>query len=307
MLEEKETLTLRQRCASGTGISMQNFESDSAGETSLVKISSSSELVDILNARIERKDKELENLRKFLKKSEDKVYKLEKATKKTSSGSDDAKMGTRVKLYEKHLQTVRKALQQTSKELLEIKYGKDPIRAQVTIQFPESMGAPSLSSFTLQLAPPDVMPYSVYYWLTQVDNKLWDGCAFIRNADHVLQASAQDMNGKSLHRRFKHLPYLTESLAFQEYSANYPHEKYTLGIAGRPGGPDFYVSLVNNTRAHGPGGQSSYDLREEADSCFAKIVSGIDVIKRMHTAPRKKDSFQGLVENIGIENIKILR
>jgi len=73
----------------------------------------------------------------------------------------------------------------------------------------------------------------------------------------------------------------------------------------RPGGPDFYISLVDNTRNHGPGGQGAYDLAEEADSCFAKVVKGIDVVKRMHTAKSKKDSFQGLVENIEIVSIKI--
>ena len=33
-----------------------------------------------------------------------------------------------------------------------------------------------------------------------------------------------------------------EHLGFQEYHASYPHVKYTLGFAGRPGGPAWYIS-----------------------------------------------------------------
>lgn len=29
------------------------------------------------------------------------------------------------------------------------------------------------------------------------------------------------------------------SVSFQEYSPNFPHRQYTLGYAGRPGGPNF--------------------------------------------------------------------
>lgn len=41
-------------------------------------------------------------------------------------------------------------------------------------------------------------------------------------------------------------------LSAQEYSPEFTHLENTLGIAGRPGGPDFYFSLVENVRNHGP-------------------------------------------------------
>lgn len=43
-------------------------------------------------------------------------------------------------------------------------------------------------------------------------------------------------------------------LTFQEYSEDYVHSKHRLGYAGRPGGTDFYVNMVENIRNHGPGG-----------------------------------------------------
>ena len=38
--------------------------------------------------------------------------------------------------------------------------------------------------------------------------------------------------------------------------------------AGRPGGPAFYISTVDNVQNHGPASQGS---GTEADSCFGKI------------------------------------
>ena len=41
-----------------------------------------------------------------------------------------------------------------------------------------------------------------------------------------------------------------------------------MGFAGRPGGPAFYISTVDNTRNHGPGSQGS---KTEADACFGRV------------------------------------
>ena len=51
-----------------------------------------------------------------------------------------------------------------------------------------------------------------------------------------------------------------------------------MGFAGRPGGPSFYISTIDNTENHGPGSQGS-DM--EADSCFGLVVQGRGVVERM--------------------------
>lgn len=52
---------------------------------------------------------------------------------------------------------------------------------------------------------------------------------------------------------------------------------------GRPGGPAFYISTVNNVQNHGPGSQGS---ATEADGCFGRVqAQSIDVIKRMQQQP----------------------
>mmetsp|Transcript_9604 Transcript_9604/g.12546 ORF Transcript_9604/g.12546 Transcript_9604/m.12546 type:complete len:349 (-) Transcript_9604:228-1274(-) len=258
---------------------------------------------EILEARIERKDAEIVTLRKLLHKAEKAKSVPEDENTNGKQDSIDS-LKKRLGIFEKNKQRVETALQYASKEILLQKYGNGPVKAEITVRFPESMGEPALGAIEIELAPFEVMPYVVYHWLTQVEHGAWDGCAFIRNAGHVLQASSQDMNGKSLRSRFLKLP-LTKNIGFQEYTDDFPHAKYTLGIAGRPGGPDFYINLVDNKRNHGPGGQKSYDIVEEADSCFAKVIDGFDVIKRMKTAPTKKNAFRGLVDNIGIESIRI--
>jgi hypothetical protein len=68
--------------------------------------------------------------------------------------------------------------------------------------------------------------------------------------------------------------------------------RYTVGFAGRPGGPDFYINKVDNSINHGPGGQSHHDLHEEADPCFGKVVGGIELMDEINRIPvdREKGS-----------------
>mmetsp|Transcript_4227 Transcript_4227/g.6188 ORF Transcript_4227/g.6188 Transcript_4227/m.6188 type:complete len:160 (-) Transcript_4227:406-885(-) len=153
------------------------------------------------------------------------------------------------------------------------------------------------------------MPHTVYMFLQQVHHKLWDGCSFHRNAGHVLQAGPT-RNFKTppqgAHLLDKFRSSRLESVKFQEYSTRYPHEKYTLGFAGRPGGADFYVSTQNNTKLHGPGGQRSYDDPTEADPCFAKVVSGKEVIDRMTKLEVADRNYRRLKHNVAIRYMKIL-
>jgi hypothetical protein len=172
------------------------------------------------------------------------------------------------KVLETDQEAVRlsRRLQRVCQLLLE-----DAPHKQVTmsLQFPDTMiseGEPKFQQLILSLAPLDLMPYAVYKFLQIV--KHWQGGAFHRNAGHVLQAQVTDSR---------------ESMAFQEYHAQFPHVKYTLGFAGRPGGPAFYISTIDNTQNHGPASQGS---SSEADSCFGEILaSSRTIVDRMQTQP----------------------
>jgi cyclophilin family peptidyl-prolyl cis-trans isomerase len=134
------------------------------------------------------------------------------------------------------------------------------------------------------------MPVTINMFLKQVHHKLWNGCAFVINAMHIFQAGPHKYeneryvpNHPDLLGNFKEAK--LDKIPFQEYSEQYPHEQYTLGLAGRPGGPDFYINKVNNTKNHGPGGQRIHDLHEEADPCFGKVVKGIDLLDEINKIP----------------------
>ena len=62
-----------------------------------------------------------------------------------------------------------------------------------------------------------------------------------------------------------------------------------LNTKGRPGGPDFYINKVDNTHAHGPGGQVQHALHEEGDACFGRIVKGQMGLGRVFSSPTYSD------------------
>lgn len=173
-------------------------------------------------------------------------------------------------------------LQDATRELIALRYGdfgnsdkkfriKFDLEFQSTIPDFEQKG--SEGSLLIELAPISLIPCSVYNFLEIA--KSWKKGAFHRNAGHVLQAMSRSD--------------ITKSMPFQEYSKEYPHKKGTLGYAGRPSGPEFYVSIQNNTHAHGPGSQQKHNPHE-ADCIIGTVIQGMEdgTVSRIHTMPGKE-------------------
>jgi hypothetical protein len=167
-----------------------------------------------------------------------------------------AKELKRAHLMESKSRRLEEALQLSARETLSLKYGPDPHYVDLDIQLPPEVSDGEKRTIRLEMAPAALMPVAVLHFLNQVAAGAWNGCSFHRNAGHVLQAT-------SMGKQCKHSRFLDPSrgvfpsVPFQEYSPQFPHDKYTVGLAGRPGGPDLYINLQNNTLDHGPGGQSS--------------------------------------------------
>ena len=144
-----------------------------------------------------------------------------------------------------------------------------------------------VATIIIETAPIDIMPHSVHLFLEQVSNGLYDGTAFHINAAHIVQAGPSSLGGAA-NSKFRHHPSLN-SVVFQEYAPEMKHRKGTLGYHGRPGGPDFYVNMKDNSVTHGPGGQAHHfsDVVSDADPCFAKIVRGYEVMERVHLSKVK--------------------
>ena len=151
-----------------------------------------------------------------------------------------------------------------------IRYGKGPYFVEFEV---EIEGARMY--FTVETAPNELMPHSVFIFMQMVKDRIWDETVFIHNWKHIVQAAPISPDGHSK----KDIS--TYELSFPEYSEEYNHEKYTLGFAGRPGGPEFYINLLDNDDSHGPGKQGHSSVLNDADPCFAKIIMGTDTFVRL--------------------------
>jgi len=172
------------------------------------------------------------------------------------------------------------ALQAATRDLLKVRYGdygtknyriKFDLEFQSTIPDFETKGKDG--SLLIELAPISLIPCSVYNFLEIA--RTWKKGAFHRNAGHVLQAIARSD--------------ITQSMPFQEYNKEYPHKKGTIGYAGRPSGPEFYVSTQDNSRNHGPGSQQKHNPYE-ADCIIGTVIQGMEdgTVDRIHTMPGKE-------------------
>jgi mRNA-degrading endonuclease RelE of RelBE toxin-antitoxin system len=173
-------------------------------------------------------------------------------------------------------QRVTKKLQEAAKKLLKARYGDYPTyRVKMELEFQPSIPDYATNgkdgTLVIEMAPVDLIPVSVFTFLEVA--RTWKRGSFHRNAGHVLQAQVNC----GVH----------DSLPFQEYSPQYPHKKGTTGYCGRPSGPCFYISIMDNTENHGPGSQQDHNPYE-ADANFGRVVEGFDtVVPRIHSTPQK--------------------
>jgi len=202
-------------------------------------------------------------------------------------GEDQLK--ARFQKQKQNVDLLRNRLRDMSRREVLERFGPGPHRVKFDVFLPPLPGSTEKqhASFVVETAPLDTMPHAVHLFLEQVYHHLWDGCSFLLCDKHRLQASPfRDMQlmDNSLEKKFKQLD--LDTVAFQEYNVTYPHDKWTLGYSGRPGGPDFYINIDDNVARFGPAGKESKVLEEEADPAFARVVVGIDVIEKMMSLPK---------------------
>lgn len=215
---------------------------------------------------------------------------------------EDVKIKKRDLAIRNQLNYLKKQVQEVShREALE-RFGPGPHFVEFAVIFAGMKEGDKPSLFTVETAPLDLMPHSVLLFLEAVEKGLWDETAFVHHANHIISATPTIYySGESKRSEFDKAG--LSQVAFQEYSDDYPHKPYTLGFSGRPGGPDFYISTFDNTEMHGPGGQVDAELIEEADPCFAKVVSGFDIVDKIY----QKDSEAPTdVHVVGILSVRIV-
>ena len=136
--------------------------------------------------------------------------------------------------------------------------------------------------------------------MEMVHSKVWDQTILYHQADHVVVGVPVNLNGDRKEGEF------LKPLMFPEYSEEFPHSENTIGFQGNPGGPEFYINTDDNSHYHVPGKQK-HDRMDEGESCFGKIVHGMDVVRKFREISRKALKSESGVLYTVIESMRIVR
>ena len=201
-------------------------------------------------------------------------------------------MQDRLRLSAQKAETLKERVQSTSKHDIISKWGLGPHHVEIELVFPSNLDGHK--KFVLEMAPIDLMPHSVHTFMEMAAGGLLDGCSFILNALHVLKAAPLPYDTATITASEKARAFTKsglESVAFREYSHDYPHYQYTVGFAA-DGSPSFYINTEDNSEIHA------------GDPCFAKVVSGIEAVKRLEASPTRNGIW--FEKRIGIKKATIL-
>ena len=247
------------------------------GEESLRTLNNAKESMSMLERSMEKLKDTQKVMKHEVRKSEEMVdLHPSQLVRETLEGKDTGVVVNRIQ--QRHEEGLRRKMidlqsfiQDDSRRQVIEKYGEGPYRVRFLVQNHEA----KVDEFVLEMADLQLMPHSVLTFLDMVDSRLWDNALFYHLAlkNHVLTAAPVDFG--TFERKHHHFA----GASFAEYSAAFPHEEFTVGFSAR--GPNFYINTLDNSEHHGPGGQGHYDLPEDADPCFAKVVSGHGVVKGM--------------------------
>lgn len=207
----------------------------------------------------------------------------------------------REEAYYDQIMLLESRVRKDSKRIILERFGPGPHKVAMYFRIPDGMGnlGPE-QRLVIQMAPLDLVPHAVHFFMEQVEHGLWNSENYVYlNGPHVLQIGPQVWeedygdqwtDEEYEEKRVGHFYDLgLEELIFPDYSEDYPHVQYTLGLTGRPGGPDFYINKVDNEDTHGPGGQDQHALDHQADSCFGTIVEGTEVLQQIFNAKTYAD------------------
>ena len=155
------------------------------------------------------------------------------------------------------------------------------------------------------------MPHAVHHFLRMVDLQLWNNLSLIHGQDSdVIMATPMSMDSH-LWAGQRFVDSNVTHMAFTEHSASYPppHElKYTVAFSGRPGGPDFYISLEDELQFHQH--ESTFgiieDGREVLDRFFMKRDEGEAVSSSKTGKSNKAKKKKNRVEMLRIMDMSVV-
>jgi hypothetical protein len=183
---------------------------------------------------------------------------------------DYLRLETIEEAYVERLDLLQKHIQESSQKRVVERWGSGPHRVEATLKGEDG----TRSKLVIELALLLEMPHAVLHFLKMVDLKLWDGLALIHGLPDSNQIVTSLMAVDTHHwagQRF--IDANLTRLAFPEFSSTYPppsHHKYSISFVGRPGGPDFLISLEDEMPHH------------EHESTFGLVVEGREALDRFY-------------------------
>jgi hypothetical protein len=136
-----------------------------------------------------------------------------------------------------------------------------------------------LRAFVIEFASLNQMPITVNWFLQQIKRGLWDDSSFMIKASHVLLA--RPISHNQLVDKTNDFGDLRK-VPLAEYSEEYPHRQYTIGVNHLSTVPSFYINSIDNTLLHGPKGES---VDGNTEPCFGTVILGSDTIDLLDRLP----------------------
>lgn len=146
-------------------------------------------------------------------------------------------------------QRLQAQVQSFAKILLDVKFGKPPYFVEFAVNVDTEEGVKMNGEIMVELNNAEYLPYSTYYFLSQVSAGVWNNCGFFISLGVVYLDEARgpeyggscDRTAFATSSALKELG-VPEFLAMQEYHPSVFHDVHTLGMSGRPGGLGLYFN-----------------------------------------------------------------
>jgi cyclophilin family peptidyl-prolyl cis-trans isomerase len=187
---------------------------------------------------------------------------------------------------QKAAESLRRHVQRISRNRIIEKYGAGPHRVEFTIDF----GDDDTSTFIAEMAPIDSRPHSVQVFLDMVQAKLWDSTWLFARENAMIKASYGPTEAGAIRKNAFQDAGL-DSLALEETDNTYNHNEYTLGFLSSEK-PVWFINTVDDSEPN------------HASPCFAKVVEGIETIRRIESVPIYNGSH--LETMIEVKKVRIL-
>jgi hypothetical protein len=157
--------------------------------THQIQLATERSLAGDLKSRLAAAESESAQLRSQLAAAKSEA--AESAASVAAQASETEKKEAKIKQLIAYKKKIHSGIQQYAKQRLLEQFGPDPHRVEIQLAYDPSSNiyqAEGGDRIVIEMAPSDEMPFTVYWFLSQVDRGLYNLTSFHRNAHHGTSA-----------------------------------------------------------------------------------------------------------------------